>query len=50
MTHINHFLLFHCYITFITEIWGRNSPNNWKGDLNVSYRIGPGFTAGFTTQ
>uniref|UniRef100_A0AAZ3PHV4 Glutamate carboxypeptidase 2 n=1 Tax=Oncorhynchus tshawytscha TaxID=74940 RepID=A0AAZ3PHV4_ONCTS len=25
-------------------------PNNWKGALNVSYRIGPGFTDSFSTQ
>ena len=29
---------------------GRLPPNHWKGDLNVSYSVGPGFTDNFRTQ
>lgn len=29
---------------------GQIPPNNWKGALNVSYRIGPGFTKDFESQ
>lgn len=29
---------------------GEIPPNNWKGALNVSYRIGPGFTDDFKSQ
>uniref|UniRef100_A0A671VJ66 Aminopeptidase NAALADL1 n=1 Tax=Sparus aurata TaxID=8175 RepID=A0A671VJ66_SPAAU len=29
---------------------GQIPPNNWKGALNVSYRIGPGFTDDFKSQ
>ncbi|KAJ8368083.1 hypothetical protein SKAU_G00081110 [Synaphobranchus kaupii] len=34
----------------LKNMGGLIPPNNWKGDLNISYRIGPGFTAEFTTQ
>ncbi|XP_064157733.1 N-acetylated-alpha-linked acidic dipeptidase 2 [Anguilla rostrata] len=37
-------------VNLLKNMGGEIPPNNWKGDLNVSYRIGPGFTAGFTTQ
>lgn len=29
---------------------GQIPPNNWKGALNISYRIGPGFTDGLKSQ
>lgn len=29
---------------------GQIPPNNWKGALNISYRIGPGFTEDFKSQ
>ncbi|KAJ8410841.1 hypothetical protein AAFF_G00187980 [Aldrovandia affinis] len=37
-------------VNLLKNMGGEIPPNNWKGDLNVSYRIGPGFTAGFNTQ
>ncbi|KAJ8256757.1 hypothetical protein COCON_G00189090 [Conger conger] len=37
-------------VSLLKNMGGQIPPNNWKGDLNVSYSIGPGFTTGFTTQ
>lgn len=37
---------FSCY----SNMGGEIPPNNWKGALNVSYRIGPGFTDEFKSQ
>ncbi|KAG9335275.1 hypothetical protein JZ751_005455 [Albula glossodonta] len=37
-------------VHLLKNMGGEIPPNNWKGDLNVSYRIGPGFTAEFATQ
>ncbi|KAG7262367.1 hypothetical protein CRUP_028347 [Coryphaenoides rupestris] len=34
----------------LRNMGGMNPPNNWKGALNVSYKIGPGFTDTFKTQ
>ncbi|XP_036393284.1 N-acetylated-alpha-linked acidic dipeptidase 2 [Megalops cyprinoides] len=37
-------------VNLLKNMGGEIPPNNWKGDLNVSYRIGPGFKAEFNTQ
>uniref|UniRef100_A0A3Q3WGA2 Aminopeptidase NAALADL1 n=1 Tax=Mola mola TaxID=94237 RepID=A0A3Q3WGA2_MOLML len=34
----------------LKNMGGEIPPNNWKGALNVSYRIGPGFTDDFKIQ
>ncbi|KAM4627920.1 N-acetylated-alpha-linked acidic dipeptidase 2 isoform 1-T1 [Polymixia lowei] len=37
-------------IHLLKNMGGQIPPNNWKGALNVSYRIGPGFIDDFKTQ
>ncbi|RVE64640.1 hypothetical protein OJAV_G00127850 [Oryzias javanicus] len=37
-------------IQLLKNMGGVIPPNNWKGALNVSYRIGPGFTDEFKSQ
>uniref|UniRef100_A0A8C9VRE3 Glutamate carboxypeptidase 2 n=1 Tax=Scleropages formosus TaxID=113540 RepID=A0A8C9VRE3_SCLFO len=34
----------------LRNMGGQIPPNNWKGDLNVSYRIGPGFADGLANR
>lgn len=38
-----HPIGYHDAIHLLKNIGGQIPPNNWKGALNVSYRIGPGF-------
>ncbi|XP_041732621.1 N-acetylated-alpha-linked acidic dipeptidase 2 [Coregonus clupeaformis] len=45
-----HPIGYHDAIQLLKNMGGDIPPNNWKGALNVSYRIGPGFTDGFSTQ
>uniref|UniRef100_A0A8C6KV66 Glutamate carboxypeptidase 2 n=1 Tax=Nothobranchius furzeri TaxID=105023 RepID=A0A8C6KV66_NOTFU len=45
-----HPIGFHDAIHLLKNMGGRIPPNNWKGALNVSYRIGPGFTDDFKSQ
>uniref|UniRef100_A0AAX7V699 Glutamate carboxypeptidase 2 n=1 Tax=Astatotilapia calliptera TaxID=8154 RepID=A0AAX7V699_ASTCA len=44
---IEHCFHFHFHLD---NMGGEIPPNNWKGALNVSYRIGPGFTDEFKSQ
>uniref|UniRef100_A0A665U9B0 Glutamate carboxypeptidase 2 n=1 Tax=Echeneis naucrates TaxID=173247 RepID=A0A665U9B0_ECHNA len=37
-------------IHLLKNMGGQIPPNSWKGSLNVSYRIGPGFTHEFKSQ
>ncbi|KAM7413191.1 hypothetical protein PAMA_020525 [Pampus argenteus] len=37
-------------ILLLKNMGGPIPPNNWKGALNISYRIGPGFTEDFKNQ
>ncbi|XP_034404357.1 N-acetylated-alpha-linked acidic dipeptidase 2 isoform X2 [Cyclopterus lumpus] len=37
-------------IHLLKNMGGQIPPNNWKGTLDVSYRIGPGFTGDFKSQ
>ncbi|XP_058490276.1 N-acetylated-alpha-linked acidic dipeptidase 2 isoform X2 [Solea solea] len=45
-----HPIGFHDAIHLLKNMGGQIPPNNWKGGLNVSYRIGPGFTDEFKNQ
>uniref|UniRef100_A0A8C8J0H9 Aminopeptidase NAALADL1 n=1 Tax=Oncorhynchus tshawytscha TaxID=74940 RepID=A0A8C8J0H9_ONCTS len=45
-----HPIGYHDAIQLLKNMGGDIPPNNWKGALNVSYRIGPGFTDSFSTQ
>ncbi|XP_026155096.1 N-acetylated-alpha-linked acidic dipeptidase 2 isoform X1 [Mastacembelus armatus] len=45
-----HPIGFHDAIHLLKNMGGEIPPNNWKGALNVSYRIGPGFTNDFKSQ
>ncbi|XP_076002195.1 N-acetylated-alpha-linked acidic dipeptidase 2 [Genypterus blacodes] len=45
-----HPIGYHDAIHLLKNMGGPIPPNNWKGALNVSYRIGPGFIDGFQTQ
>uniref|UniRef100_A0A6Q2WQ27 Glutamate carboxypeptidase 2 n=1 Tax=Esox lucius TaxID=8010 RepID=A0A6Q2WQ27_ESOLU len=45
-----HPIGYHDAIHLLKNMGGPIPPNNWKGALNVSYRIGPGFTDTFQTQ
>lgn len=45
-----HPIGFHDAILLLNNMGGEIPPNNWKGALNVSYRIGPGFTDEFKSQ
>lgn len=38
------------HLPFNRNMGGQIPPNNWKGALNVSYRVGPGFTHDFQSQ
>ncbi|KAF0030550.1 hypothetical protein F2P81_017281 [Scophthalmus maximus] len=38
------------YLPFNRNMGGHIPPNNWKGALNVSYKIGPGFANDFQSQ
>ncbi|KAK0140588.1 N-acetylated-alpha-linked acidic dipeptidase 2 [Merluccius polli] len=45
-----HPIGYHDAMHLLRNMGGMIPPNNWKGALNVSYRIGPGFTDTFKTQ
>lgn len=45
-----HPIGYHDAIHLLQNMGGQIPPNNWKGALNVSYRIGPGFTHDFQSQ
>uniref|UniRef100_A0A8C9XYX5 Glutamate carboxypeptidase 2 n=1 Tax=Sander lucioperca TaxID=283035 RepID=A0A8C9XYX5_SANLU len=45
-----HPIGFHDAIHLLKNMGGPIPPNNWKGALNVSYKIGPGFTDDFRSQ
>ncbi|XP_034055064.1 N-acetylated-alpha-linked acidic dipeptidase 2 isoform X2 [Gymnodraco acuticeps] len=45
-----HPIGFHDAINLLKNMGGPIPPNNWKGALNISYRIGPGFTDDFKSQ
>ncbi|XP_063763250.1 N-acetylated-alpha-linked acidic dipeptidase 2 isoform X2 [Eleginops maclovinus] len=45
-----HPIGFHDAINLLKNMGGQIPPNNWKGALNISYRIGPGFTDDFKSQ
>ncbi|KAE8295428.1 Glutamate carboxypeptidase 2 [Larimichthys crocea] len=45
-----HPIGFHDAIHLLKNMGGQIPPNNWKGSLNVSYRIGPGFIDDFKNQ
>ncbi|XP_013863452.1 N-acetylated-alpha-linked acidic dipeptidase 2 isoform X1 [Austrofundulus limnaeus] len=45
-----HPIGFHDAIHLLKNMGGQIPPNNWKGALNVSYRIGPGFTESFKSH
>ncbi|XP_053177566.1 N-acetylated-alpha-linked acidic dipeptidase 2 [Scomber japonicus] len=45
-----HPIGYHDAINLLKNMGGQMPPNNWKGALNISYRIGPGFTEDFKTQ
>uniref|UniRef100_A0AAQ6A4I6 glutamate carboxypeptidase II n=1 Tax=Amphiprion ocellaris TaxID=80972 RepID=A0AAQ6A4I6_AMPOC len=45
-----HPIGFHDAIHLLKNMGGEIPPNNWKGALNVSYMIGPGFTDDFKSQ
>ncbi|KAG8002088.1 Glutamate carboxypeptidase 2, partial [Nibea albiflora] len=45
-----HPIGFHDAIHLLKNMGGQIPPNNWKGSLNVSYRIGPGFMDDFKNQ
>ncbi|KAM8853094.1 N-acetylated-alpha-linked acidic dipeptidase 2 isoform 2-T2 [Synchiropus picturatus] len=45
-----HPIGYHDVIHLLKNMGGGIPPNNWKGSLNVSYRIGPGFTDEFKNQ
>ncbi|XP_034023645.1 N-acetylated-alpha-linked acidic dipeptidase 2 [Thalassophryne amazonica] len=45
-----HPIGYHDAIHLLKNMGGPIPPNNWKGGLNVSYRIGPGFISDFKAQ
>uniref|UniRef100_A0A3P9L1J4 Glutamate carboxypeptidase 2 n=1 Tax=Oryzias latipes TaxID=8090 RepID=A0A3P9L1J4_ORYLA len=45
-----HPIGFNDAIHLLKNMGGQIPPNNWKGALNVSYRIGPGFTDDIKSQ
>ncbi|KAJ8280424.1 hypothetical protein GJAV_G00054410 [Gymnothorax javanicus] len=45
-----HPIGYHDAINLLKNMGGLIPPNNWKGALNISYRIGPGFIPEFSTQ
>uniref|UniRef100_A0A3B4T533 Glutamate carboxypeptidase 2 n=1 Tax=Seriola dumerili TaxID=41447 RepID=A0A3B4T533_SERDU len=45
-----HPIGFHDAVLLLKNMGGQIPPNNWKGGLNVSYRIGPGFAGDFKSQ
>ncbi|XP_077396487.1 putative N-acetylated-alpha-linked acidic dipeptidase [Festucalex cinctus] len=45
-----HPIGYHDAFHLLKNMGGQIPPNNWKGALNVSYRIGPGFTDDFKSQ
>ncbi|KAK2847108.1 hypothetical protein Q5P01_010107 [Channa striata] len=45
-----HPIGFHDAIQLLKNMGGQIPPNNWKGALNISYRIGPGFSDDFKSQ
>uniref|UniRef100_A0A4W6F968 Glutamate carboxypeptidase 2 n=1 Tax=Lates calcarifer TaxID=8187 RepID=A0A4W6F968_LATCA len=45
-----HPIGFHDAVHLLKNMGGQIPPNNWKGGLNISYRIGPGFTDDFKSQ
>ncbi|XP_029458155.1 putative N-acetylated-alpha-linked acidic dipeptidase isoform X1 [Rhinatrema bivittatum] len=45
-----HPIGYHDAERFLRNMGGPASPNTWKGNLNVSYNIGPGFKASYSTQ
>ncbi|XP_069004001.1 N-acetylated-alpha-linked acidic dipeptidase 2 [Embiotoca jacksoni] len=45
-----HPIGFHDAVQLLKNMGGPIPPNNWKGALNISYRIGPGFTDDFKSQ
>ncbi|XP_006628182.2 N-acetylated-alpha-linked acidic dipeptidase 2 [Lepisosteus oculatus] len=45
-----HPIGYHDAVHLLRNMGGEVPPNSWKGALNVSYRIGPGFAGEFATQ
>uniref|UniRef100_A0A3Q3K8D4 Glutamate carboxypeptidase 2 n=1 Tax=Monopterus albus TaxID=43700 RepID=A0A3Q3K8D4_MONAL len=45
-----HPIGFHDAVQLLKNMGGPNPPDNWKGALNISYRIGPGFADNFKNQ
>nr|XP_033806013.1 putative N-acetylated-alpha-linked acidic dipeptidase isoform X2 [Geotrypetes seraphini]XP_033806014.1 putative N-acetylated-alpha-linked acidic dipeptidase isoform X2 [Geotrypetes seraphini] len=45
-----HPIGYHDAEKLLRNMGGPAPPNSWKGNLNVSYNIGPGFTANYSTQ
>uniref|UniRef100_A0A673BUD0 Glutamate carboxypeptidase 2 n=1 Tax=Sphaeramia orbicularis TaxID=375764 RepID=A0A673BUD0_9TELE len=45
-----HPIGYHDAIHLLKNMGGKTPPNNWKGALNVSYRIGPGFIDDFKSH
>ncbi|XP_031716346.1 N-acetylated-alpha-linked acidic dipeptidase 2 isoform X1 [Anarrhichthys ocellatus] len=45
-----HPIGYHDAFHLLKNMGGQIPPNNWKGTLDVSYRIGPGFTDDFKSQ
>ncbi|KAM9812812.1 N-acetylated-alpha-linked acidic dipeptidase 2 isoform 1-T1 [Syngnathus typhle] len=45
-----HPIGYHDAFHLLKNMGGQISPNTWKGALNVSYKIGPGFTDDFKSQ
>ncbi|XP_048838072.1 N-acetylated-alpha-linked acidic dipeptidase 2 [Brienomyrus brachyistius] len=43
-----HPIGYHDAVNLLRNMGGPIPPNNWKGALNVSYKIGPGFTPEFS--
>uniref|UniRef100_A0A9J8A653 Glutamate carboxypeptidase 2 n=1 Tax=Cyprinus carpio carpio TaxID=630221 RepID=A0A9J8A653_CYPCA len=41
-----HPIGYHDAVHLLQHMGGPHPPDNWKGSLNISYRIGPGFTDG----
>ncbi|XP_056297666.1 N-acetylated-alpha-linked acidic dipeptidase 2 isoform X2 [Pseudoliparis swirei] len=45
-----HPIGYHDAVHLLKNMGGPTPPNNWKGTLDVPYRIGPGFTGDFKSQ
>ncbi|KAM8904308.1 N-acetylated-alpha-linked acidic dipeptidase 2 [Spinachia spinachia] len=45
-----HPIGYHDAVHLLKNMGGQIPPNNWKGTLDVSYRIGPGFKEDFKSQ